>query len=86
MSEQQENREDKPLTIKLFSNEKTKDTQPDQTGYMVDANGKRWKIATWNKTAKNGKSYLSGTVQEWQEKGEEEQIQSGGQEKSDFPI
>lgn len=47
----------------LFSNEKTKETQPDYRGKAV-VNGKEMDISAWVKTSKQGKKYLSLSFQE----------------------
>jgi uncharacterized protein (DUF736 family) len=47
----------------LFSNEKTKETQPDYRG-KADVNGKEMEISAWVKTSQNGKKYLSLSFQE----------------------
>lgn len=45
-----------------FSNDKTKDTQPDFKGEL-NIEGKTLQIALWKAVAKNGKPYLSIKVE-----------------------
>lgn len=49
----------KDMSGSLFINRnKSKDTAPDMTG-DVTINGKKWRIAAWNKTSKGNTQYLS---------------------------
>ena len=50
----------------LFMNEKTNDKQPDFVGDAL-FEGKKIKISAWKRTSKNGKHYLSLSVQKPQE-------------------
>ena len=58
--------EQKPNSFSLFKNEqKTEDKQPDYSGTMTDASGKKFKIAAWVNTAQTtGNKYLGGTITE----------------------
>ena len=47
----------------LFSNQKTKETQPDYRG-KANVNGKDMEISAWIKLSKDGKKYLSLSFQE----------------------
>lgn len=47
----------------LFSNTKTKETQPDYRG-GANVNGKEMDISAWINTTKEGKKYMSITFQE----------------------
>mgnify|MGYP003145435003 CR=1 FL=1 len=42
----------------LFSNEKTKETQPDYTG-TICINNEEYRISAWDNTSKAGKEYKS---------------------------
>ena len=58
--------EQKPNSFSLFKNEqKTEDKQPDYSGTMTDASGKKFNIAAWVNTAQStGKKYLGGSISE----------------------
>jgi len=48
--------------VTLFANDrKTKDTQPDWRG-SIHIEGKDYEIALWNKTSKNGNTFISGRM------------------------
>jgi len=48
--------------VTLFANDrKTKDTQPDWRG-TIHIEGKDYEIALWNKTSKNGNTFISGRM------------------------
>ena len=51
-------------TFVLFENDKQNEKQPDYKGSLTDENGKKWDIAVWNKTSRNGKDFLSGKISE----------------------
>lgn len=51
-------------TFVLFPHEKTSENQPDRKGSLTDSNGKKWDIAVWERTSKNGKPFLSGKISE----------------------
>ena len=55
-----------PNNFSLFKNEnKKKENQPDYTGTMTDASGKKFNIAAWVNTAKStGLKYLGGEITE----------------------
>ncbi len=54
----------KDMSGSLFINRnKSKDTAPDMTG-DVTINGKKWRIAAWNKTSKGNTQYLSLSLSE----------------------
>ena len=58
-----EKREVLPNSIILFENEKkTKETHPDYTGKMYDADGKEFFVSCWVKESKKGNTYLSGSL------------------------
>ena len=52
----------------LFKNEKTKDSQPDYTG-KSDFEGTEYRIASWIKTSKNGKPFMSLSVEKLEGEG-----------------
>ena len=60
--------EQKPNTFVLFVNDKKADNQPDFTGKIKTENGKELKLACWKKTSKQGVTYLSGVVNEFDDK------------------
>ena len=46
-----------------FTNDKTKDTQPDFKGEL-NVEGKIYQLAVWKKVAKNNKPYLSISIED----------------------
>lgn len=52
----------------LFKNEKTKDSQPDYTG-KIDFEGTEYRITSWIKTSKNGKPFMSLSVEKLEGEG-----------------
>lgn len=57
---------DNEMRFVLFQNGKTKDTHPDVRG-EVTIGGVTYKLTGWKSTSANGKSYLSGKVEEFTE-------------------
>lgn len=53
--------EQKDMTGVLFTNKKTKDTQPDFKG-TIKVDGKEYEIAAWNKKSKAGNDFTSLVV------------------------
>jgi uncharacterized protein (DUF736 family) len=69
----------------LYINEKKeKDTQPDYTG-KVNQDGRDRRLAGWKKVDKNGKSYLSLQVSDFQNK-QEAPAKSGRDDDGDVPF
>jgi len=63
MSEKKKGYEIKPNSIMLFENDKKeKDTHPDYTGKMYDAEGTEFFVSCWINQSAKGNSYLSGSL------------------------
>ena len=59
----------KDMTGVLFTNNDKQNNQPDYTGRIM-VNGKEWRIAAWDSTAKSGQPYFSLKISEPQKKQE----------------
>ena len=59
---------DNNLSGALFPNDRREEgsNQPDHTGNL-EINGKKWRLAAWNRQSKGGKNYLSLKVTEFEE-------------------
>jgi uncharacterized protein (DUF736 family) len=51
-------------TFVLFKNDKKADNHPDYTGKLTWSDGTKKDIAVWIKTAKSGKKFMSGVINE----------------------
>jgi len=56
--------DDKNTFILFYETDKKSEKSPDFTGNLTDNNGKKWRIAAWERTSKSGKNFLSGKVSE----------------------
>lgn len=56
-----------------FTNDKTKDTQPDFKGEL-NVEGKIYQLAVWKKVAKNNKPYLSISIEDKSKRMTDEQV------------
>lgn len=54
----------------FLETEKKSEKSPDYTGTFEDENGKKWRIAGWDRVSKNGRNFISGKVSEQQPKQE----------------
>lgn len=50
--------------ILFYETDKKSEKSPDLTGTLEDENGKKWRIAAWERTSQSGKQFLSGKVSE----------------------
>lgn len=68
MDNEWKNFKPKPKSFKLFQNSrKKKESHPDYLGEITDANGVTYRLAGWKNVDKNGKVYLTGNMQTYDE-------------------
>jgi hypothetical protein len=59
-----EKKYDNKNSFVLFPNKSVNPKAPAYTGTYTDGNGKEWEISAWEKTSRNGGTFLSGKISE----------------------